>query len=79
MLVRDGITGYVVPINDTVPMAERMIQLALDPDERRRFGREARINVERRYSYAILGERISAVYGNFAMITKSKRLQDALI
>src|SRR5881227_412580 len=37
-MVLDGVTGYVVPAGDHAALAERMIELADDPDKAQRFG-----------------------------------------
>jgi glycosyltransferase involved in cell wall biosynthesis len=62
IVVQDGVSGYVVPFADVDRMAERMVQLALSPGLRRRFGEAGRKRVEQRYSYESLADRILATY-----------------
>lgn len=77
-IVRDGITGYIVPMDDVARMADRITELALNPDERGRLGWEARLRVEQDYNHAELGQRILAVYREIANMSKSKSLQEVL-
>ncbi|MFQ5551572.1 MAG: glycosyltransferase family 4 protein [Gemmatimonadales bacterium] len=46
-LVRDGENGYVVRPSDIDGIAERLAELAVDPDLNHRMGREARTTAER--------------------------------
>ena len=40
--VRDSEVGYIVPIKDGKALAEKVIELVSDPDQRKRFGAKAR-------------------------------------
>lgn len=44
-IVRDGVTGLVVPARNAVPLAQAMLALARDTDLRRRLGDQARAAV----------------------------------
>ncbi len=53
-IVHDGVSGYVVPPAQSVPLADRLVDLLRDPERRRRFGeagadrfREMGLNWER--------------------------------
>jgi glycosyltransferase involved in cell wall biosynthesis len=48
-LVKDGELGYVVPVEDSPALADRLKRLADDPGLRERMGRAARAEVEHRY------------------------------
>lgn len=47
-VVEDGVNGFLVPVQDPVPVAERLERLAVDPELRARMGREGRCIFERR-------------------------------
>jgi glycosyltransferase involved in cell wall biosynthesis len=66
VVVRDCVTGYVVPFNDTEAMASRMVQLAKSADLRRRFGAGGREQVEQHYSFENLADRILSIYRDIA-------------
>ena len=46
-VVTDGVDGYVVPIRDPAAIAERLRELAADPELRRRMGAAARQTAQR--------------------------------
>lgn len=48
-VVEDGVTGRVVPPNDVGPMAERLLELAADPELRARWGAAGRVRGQRLY------------------------------
>lgn len=45
-LIRDGVTGYIVPVEDRVAIEDRLRKLLASPDTRQRFGDAARLIVE---------------------------------
>ncbi len=45
-VVRDGVTGVVVPASQAAPLAQAMLKLAHDPELRRRLGEQARAALE---------------------------------
>ena len=49
-LVLDGATGFLVPPNDAVALAERIARYAADPELRRRHGAAGREHVARQYT-----------------------------
>jgi len=61
-LVKQGITGRLVPRADPVAMARAMLDYVRDPAERERHGREARRRVEREFSMGAMVERYTALY-----------------
>jgi glycosyltransferase involved in cell wall biosynthesis len=58
----DGTTGYVVPVNDDAAMAQRILQLAGDPQARSRMGQAARQHVRGHLSCQAMGDRLVALY-----------------
>jgi glycosyltransferase involved in cell wall biosynthesis len=65
-IVQDGVTGYVVPSEDTERLAERIAQLCTAPDLRAQFGRAARRRAEQDYGYEGLADRLLTIYGTIA-------------
>src|SRR5262245_9428621 len=65
-LVQDGVSGDVVPFNDTGRLAEHMARLASDPDLRARYGRAGRRRAEQDYGSQGLADRLLAIYGKVA-------------
>lgn len=61
-LVRDGVTGLVVPARDGGPLAEAIRALAEDGERRRELGRNARQDVLERYADAIVERDTRALY-----------------
>src|SRR5439155_2729361 len=49
-LVEDGTTGYLVPVGDDAAMAARIVELARNPELRKRMGRAGRSHVEREFT-----------------------------
>jgi glycosyltransferase involved in cell wall biosynthesis len=62
VVVEQGRTGYVTAHGDIDAMAARLVELARDPDLRRRLGSAGRERVEREYAPAGLGRRLLTVY-----------------
>ncbi len=62
-VVADGSTGFVVPISSGDSLADRLTQLALDPELRRAMGREAPAHASR-YSADRLVADLDRLYGD---------------
>ena len=60
--VEDGITGFVVPVRDSVALAARLRTLLADPELRDRLGREGQRRALTKYAYPRLVRDIIAVY-----------------
>lgn len=60
--VVDGQTGYLVPPNDPVALAERLTMLRDAPDITQRMGRAGRERVCRDYTWAGVAARLAATY-----------------
>ncbi|HEX4121059.1 MAG TPA: glycosyltransferase [Verrucomicrobiae bacterium] len=67
-IVRDGETGFVVPVNEEVTLADRVCRILLDPALRRRLADEARSWVVREFSCRRLAEKTVDAYRK-ALIT----------
>ncbi len=66
LVVRDGVTGYVVQFDNLDGMADRMLRLARSPDLRRRLGEAGRRRVEEEYSVESLSARLLSIYRSIA-------------
>ena len=61
-LVRDGVNGYLVNINDTATLANRLASLMANPYERRRMGKESRKIAEQEFAWDYIAEQYVEVY-----------------
>jgi len=67
-VVEDGVTGYLVPVNDDRALAQRLIQLLNNPEQAQAMGRNGRDRVSRIFSMERFKESIQAVYNHFSNI-----------
>jgi len=65
-VVQDQVTGYVVPFDNVGQLAERIMQLARSPEQRRRFGAAGRSRVAQEYGFERLAGHLLASYRVFA-------------
>ncbi len=61
-LIRDGETGFLVPLNDVSYAAHRIEQLVCDEALRDKMGREGQRHAEENYSATTLSQALSASY-----------------
>jgi UDP-GlcNAc:undecaprenyl-phosphate GlcNAc-1-phosphate transferase len=61
-VVRDGISGYLVPPLDVARAAERTLELLADPERRRIFGEAGRAFAAEHFSVEAMVDRIASVY-----------------
>jgi glycosyltransferase involved in cell wall biosynthesis len=61
-IVRDGVDGFLVESGDTEGAAERLAQLAADPELRARLGGSGRAHVFERYSVSRLVDDVDRLY-----------------
>lgn len=61
-VIEDGVTGFVVPFDDTEALAGRMLQLVDDADLRASMGAAARHRVATHYSPETLSDRLMSIY-----------------
>jgi len=60
-LVKDGETGFTVPVEDPAALADRLVQLFCDPDLRSEMGQRAAAFAQE-YSWERIAARITALY-----------------
>jgi glycosyltransferase involved in cell wall biosynthesis len=77
-VVREGVTGYVVPFDDVEGIAKRMVRLAKSPDLRHQLGEAGRQQAERIYSYEGLADRLLSTYRSIAEQQGNRRVLRAL-
>jgi glycosyltransferase involved in cell wall biosynthesis len=65
-VVRQGITGLVVPSGDQAGLTTAMRRLHDDPDEQARMGKEARKRIETHYSRESMVNQYQALYAKIA-------------
>ncbi len=61
-LVREGVNGYLVDINDSVTMVNHIADLIENPYERQRMGKESRKISEREFAWESIAEQYEAIY-----------------
>jgi glycosyltransferase involved in cell wall biosynthesis len=61
-VVRDGETGYLLPIGDIPALAERLTGLARDPELRSRLGRAGGADVRVRFATERMADELEALY-----------------
>ena len=77
-IVLQGQTGYVVEGTDAQAMAERMAELALSPETRKRLGTAGRQQVVRDCDFESLRARLFSVFRDFAAQNRRWRLVETL-
>lgn len=78
IVVEDGVTGYVVPPDEPLQLAERMRQLAESPTRRIAMGGAGRLRVEEFFAMRGLAERLFAIYVQCARTARNNRLMRIL-
>jgi glycosyltransferase involved in cell wall biosynthesis len=61
-LVREGVNGYLVDINDASTLADRVADLIENPYERRRMGKESRKIAEQEFTWEYIAEQYVEIY-----------------
>lgn len=61
-LVHDGVNGYLVNINDTLSMADRLAVLINNPYERKRMSKESRRIAEQEFAWEYITEAYLGIY-----------------
>lgn len=62
--VTDGVEGFVVPVRNSDALADRIAELARNPERRRTMGAAGRERVEREFSIERQADTFEAVYGS---------------
>jgi glycosyltransferase involved in cell wall biosynthesis len=65
-IVRDGVTGFVVPSNDVGRLRDRLAALQRDGDLVEAMGAAARADIERRFTWTATAHRCLRLYGELA-------------
>jgi len=65
-LIRDGVTGFLVPVQNPGAAADRILRLAEDPSLRQALGRRGREVASARHSAVSLSQRLRAIYRSLA-------------
>ena len=63
-LIEDGKTGFLVPVNDPVALAKRIIEVLKDPQKSKIMAQQARSNIEKYFSAKRMVEETIKVYSN---------------
>ncbi len=61
-LVKEGVNGHLVDINDAGTLAKRIADLINNPNERRRMGKESRKIAEREFAWDYIAEQYVEIY-----------------
>jgi len=61
-LVKEGVNGYLVDINDPVALADRLVDLIDNPYERLRMGKESRKVAEQEFAWEYITEQYVEIY-----------------
>jgi len=61
-LVRDGVNGYLVNINDSSALADRIATLINNPYERARMSKESRKIAEQEFAWEYIAEQYVSIY-----------------
>jgi glycosyltransferase involved in cell wall biosynthesis len=61
-IVRDGVTGRLVPARDPTALADAMLTLLQEPEQAAAWGHEARVWVEQHGSLEAMADRYAALY-----------------
>lgn len=61
-LVREGVNGYLVDINDAATLSERLADLIDNSHERRRMGKESRKIAEQEFAWDYIAEQYVEIY-----------------
>lgn len=61
-VVQHGVTGLLVPPQDSRALADALLQLLSDPDARQAMGRKGRERVEAHFSLSVMAQRYGEIY-----------------
>ena len=72
-VVQDGVTGFLVPPRDSSSLAKAIVRLLRDTELRKRMGTEARMEVEKKFSWENAARNTIAVYKEALEVHKLHR------
>jgi glycosyltransferase involved in cell wall biosynthesis len=78
-VVRDGVTGDVVPFEDLAGLADRLLELVRSPSRRTQFGQAGRLVVESEYGSDRCGLRALGAYAGLARAVGRREVEDVLL
>ncbi len=61
-LIEDGKSGYLVPVNDPVALANRIVEALEDPQQSKMMAQQARLNIEQHFSVEKMLKQTLKVY-----------------
>ena len=61
-LIEDGVSGFLIPVNDTSALVERISELMSAPALRKAMGENARRRIEERFSVESVLPKMMAAY-----------------
>lgn len=61
-IVQDGVTGWLVPMGESAPMAEAILKLLRDPEQAAQMGAAGRQRVIDHFNIQLTARRVEAVY-----------------
>lgn len=72
-VIRDGVSGYLVPALDTKGVADRTVELLCDLDQRRAFGEAGRAFAAEHFGVERMVERINNLYMELLCTPRTRR------
>jgi L-malate glycosyltransferase len=69
-MVEDGLSGFIVDVDDAAMLADRIVRLAKDPELRQRMGRAARLRQETMFHVDTTVDRTLALYKDLLANTR---------
>ena len=69
-VIRNGLSGYLAPPQDTAVMAQRVVELLASETDRARMGQEGQKFARENYSAGLMVDRINAVYERLIVAKK---------
>jgi glycosyltransferase involved in cell wall biosynthesis len=64
-IVQDGVTGWLVPMGESAPMAEAILRLLQDPERAAQMGTAGRQRVLENFTIELTAQRVQEVYEQF--------------
>ena len=69
-IIKDGITGILVPPNDPIKIAKALKKLLGDKELREKYGREGRRMIEQRFSSDCITKEITQIYEKMVLLAE---------
>ena len=65
-LIEEGLSGYLVPVNDPAALADRIIEVLEDPNAAKKMANQARSNIEQFFSAKIMAKKTLQTYEQYS-------------